>query len=329
MSKELQNLELFKEIQAEKFYQKKVDVANGIMEMGKILCETKEKLPHGEWLPWLEDSRVNFTERQARKYMKVYNELGNGNHRFPFDQISLRKLYALASAPEEIREDVVNNSTNSKELEENIKKYQEEKKKSKELEKQLKEQQDKHEKEIRKLEKENKELNEELDNKEPITITKTVEKIVEKQIIPEDYEELKEKAEDYDLLQYNNQALINALDKKESELKELKENEKSYKQALEQLKQTDELSKQLIDDNFKNANTGDFGELVSVGNFLKEINSIWEIASKFMYSDAVINQLDDETVQNSITGMAKKLQKIVDDLNNLAKTKKDIIIDIK
>lgn len=328
MSKELQNLELFKEVQAEKFYQKKVDVANGVMEMGKILCETKEKLPHGEWIPWLEDSRVGFSISSANKYMKIYNNLKD-EIRNGVTNLNVRKLYELASAPEETREDIINNSSNAKELEENIKKYQEEKKKTKELEKQLKEQQDKHEKKVRVLEKEIDELNEELDNKEPITITKTVEKIVEKKVIPEDYNELKERVEDYDILQYNNQALIEALDKKEVEIKELKENEKSYKQALEQLKQTDELSKQLISDNFKNANTGDFGELLAVGNFLKEINSIWEIASKFMYSDAIINQLEDKTVQNSISEMAKKLQKIVDDLNNLVKIKKDIIIDIE
>lgn len=128
MSKELQNLEVFKEVQAEKFYQKKVEVANGVMEMGKILCETKEKLPHGEWIPWLEDSRVGFKEANARKYMKVYNELGNGNYQFSFDQISLNKLYTLASAPEEIREDIINNSNSSEELGENIEKYKKQRK---------------------------------------------------------------------------------------------------------------------------------------------------------------------------------------------------------
>lgn len=122
MSKELLNLELFKEVQAEKFYQKKVDVANGIIEMGKILVETKEKLPHGEWMKWLEDSRVSFSQRSARYYMKIYKELGHKIIDGDFNGLSLRKLYALASAPEEIREDIINNSSSSEELGENIEK---------------------------------------------------------------------------------------------------------------------------------------------------------------------------------------------------------------
>ena len=134
MNKEIQNLETFKEVQAEKFYQKKVDVANGVMELGKILCETKDKLPHGEWIKWLEDSRVGFKERNAQRYMRIYNELGKNEMRHDMsylNELNLNKLYELASAPEEKREEIINNSKDSKELEENIKKLQEEKAKRK------------------------------------------------------------------------------------------------------------------------------------------------------------------------------------------------------
>ena len=96
----------FFEVQAEKFYQKKVEVARGVIELGQILIETKEKLPHGSWIKWLEDSRVNFSRRQSSKYMKIASELGNGNYQFPFDQLSLNKLYTLASAPEEVKEEL-------------------------------------------------------------------------------------------------------------------------------------------------------------------------------------------------------------------------------
>lgn len=68
----------------------------------------KENRNYHKFEQWLEDSRVNFTERQAQKYMKVYKELGNANHQFVFDQLSLNKLYTLASAPEEVKEDVAN-----------------------------------------------------------------------------------------------------------------------------------------------------------------------------------------------------------------------------
>ena len=103
------NLEvLFYEKQAEKFLQKKTDVARGVIELGKILIETKEKLPHGSWIKWLEDSRVGFTRKQAAKYMRISEELGDLNvtHQVTFDTLSLNKLYSLASAPEEVKEEV-------------------------------------------------------------------------------------------------------------------------------------------------------------------------------------------------------------------------------
>ena len=91
--------------------QKKVEVARGVIELGQILIETKKgfKGAKGEWTNWLEDGRVNFTPQQARKYMRVYNELGqNETSGFVLNDLSLNKLYTLASAPEEVKEDVAN-----------------------------------------------------------------------------------------------------------------------------------------------------------------------------------------------------------------------------
>lgn len=85
--------------------QKKVEVARGVIELGQILIETKEKLPHGSWIKWLEDSRVGFNRNQANKYIKIAKELSNVSYRDTFDQLSLNKLYTLASAPEEIKEE--------------------------------------------------------------------------------------------------------------------------------------------------------------------------------------------------------------------------------
>lgn len=69
--------------------------------------ETRVEKYDGNWIKWLEDSRVGFTERQSQKYMKITRELGNTNHRFVFDQLSLNKLYTLASAPEEVKRRVL------------------------------------------------------------------------------------------------------------------------------------------------------------------------------------------------------------------------------
>lgn len=120
----------FFEVQAEKFYQKKVEVARGVIELGQILIETKEKLPHGSWIKWLEDSRVGFNRNQANKYIKIAKELSNVSYRDTFDQLSLNKLYTLASAPEEVKEDVAN-SKDKEEAEKKIKEYEEQLKQEK------------------------------------------------------------------------------------------------------------------------------------------------------------------------------------------------------
>ena len=65
--------------------------------------ETRVVKYDGNWIKWLEDSRVNFSRRQSSKYMKIASELGNGNYQFPFDQLSLNKLYTLARELGQIR----------------------------------------------------------------------------------------------------------------------------------------------------------------------------------------------------------------------------------
>ena len=56
------------------------------------------------WIKWLEDSRVGFNRSQASKYMKIAENFKgemftSSKH---LDNLSLNKLYSLASAPEEI-----------------------------------------------------------------------------------------------------------------------------------------------------------------------------------------------------------------------------------
>ena len=103
MSDEITN-NTFYEVQAEKFYQKKVEVARGVIELGQILIDTKDgfKGQKGAWTEWLNDGRVGFTIFQANKYMKIARELGQNSYNVTIlDDLSMRKLYTLASAPEE------------------------------------------------------------------------------------------------------------------------------------------------------------------------------------------------------------------------------------
>ena len=47
-----------------------------ILTIGRCLTAAKQAIPHGEWLPWLNE-RVEFSERTARRFMKLYRECSN------------------------------------------------------------------------------------------------------------------------------------------------------------------------------------------------------------------------------------------------------------
>lgn len=81
----------------------------GVIELGQILIDTKEGLQHGQWIKWLEDSRVRFTRGNANRYMKIARELGDQipTSNVNLNLLSVNKLFVLASAPEEVKEEVI------------------------------------------------------------------------------------------------------------------------------------------------------------------------------------------------------------------------------
>lgn len=198
----------FFEVQAEKFYQKKVEVARGVIELGQILIDTKKKLSHGSWIKWLEDSRVGFTKQMANKYMRIARELGQmETSGFHLNNLSLNKLYTLASAPEEIKEDVAN-SKDKEEAEKKIKEYEE----------QLK--QEKLAKEV--LIKSNQELQEQLEKEKK---TKKTEYITNEVVVePSDYSFIKDRLHE---LECSNKALE---DEKDEEIERLNGELDKYRQ---------------------------------------------------------------------------------------------------
>ena len=213
----------FFEVQAEKFYQKKVEVARGVIELGQILIETKEKLPHGSWIKWLEDSRVGFSVQMANKYVRIARELGQiETTSFNLDVISLNKLYTLASAPEEVKEDVAN-SKDKEEAEKKIKEY----------EKQLKEEREAKETVIKNNEELQRQLEKEKKTKKTEYITNEV--VVE----PSDYSFIKDRLHE---LECSNKALEYT---KESLFEELEKIKNSNIEKDEQLKQYEQLNRKL------------------------------------------------------------------------------------
>ena len=81
-------------------------VAEDFMELGQRLCEAKELLPHGEWLPWLANN-VQFSERQAQKFMALARGY-EANPQLAAD-FGSEKAFALLDLPMEEREEIAKN----------------------------------------------------------------------------------------------------------------------------------------------------------------------------------------------------------------------------
>ena len=52
-------------------------INNGIFEIGRLLCEAKEVISHGEWGTWLKEN-VDYSDSTAQSFMKVYREFSDG-----------------------------------------------------------------------------------------------------------------------------------------------------------------------------------------------------------------------------------------------------------
>ena len=71
-----------------------------ILTIGRCLIEAKDMLPHGEWLPWLNE-RVEFSERTARNFMRLAREWTN---RQTLADLGASKALTLLALPPEERE---------------------------------------------------------------------------------------------------------------------------------------------------------------------------------------------------------------------------------
>lgn len=88
--------------------------AQGALKIGERLCEAKELLGHGEFLPWIKEE-FGWTDRTAQKLMAVYREFGDSQKSLfgpeintkTYSDLPVSKLYLLISVPESEREDFV------------------------------------------------------------------------------------------------------------------------------------------------------------------------------------------------------------------------------
>ena len=52
-------------------------IRSGVYEIGRLLCEAKASVPHGEWGTWLE-TNVAYSDSTAQNLMRIYRELSDG-----------------------------------------------------------------------------------------------------------------------------------------------------------------------------------------------------------------------------------------------------------
>ena len=74
-----------------------------ILTIGRCLIEAKDMLPHGEWLPWLNE-RVELSARAAQRFMRLAREWSNPT---TLSDLGASKALALLALPVEEREQFV------------------------------------------------------------------------------------------------------------------------------------------------------------------------------------------------------------------------------
>lgn len=101
------------------------------IEIGRRLCEAKNMLAHGEWLPWL-SRETDFSDRTAQRYMQAFEEYGAAQlgifgpetNATTLSDLPISKALALLSVPESEREafaaEVGAESMSTRELQEAI-----------------------------------------------------------------------------------------------------------------------------------------------------------------------------------------------------------------
>ena len=74
-----------------------------ILTIGKGLMEAKAVLPHGEWLPWLEE-KVEFSERVAQNFMRLARHYSNPN---TVSDLGASKALMMLALPDKDRDEFI------------------------------------------------------------------------------------------------------------------------------------------------------------------------------------------------------------------------------
>lgn len=177
----------------------KQQTAQNIIEIGRRLIQAKEALPHGKWETWLETS-VDFKKTTASKFMRVANEFANVQ---TYEHLTQSKIFALLDVPTEQREEFVSkphevdgqkktvDEMTTRELQRAIKERKQEQKQRLEAERRAKQAEEERQQLERKYQ-QSQRYAQELEARKP----KVVEKVIEKEVVPQDYHRLKSEVEE-------------------------------------------------------------------------------------------------------------------------------------
>lgn len=81
-------------------------VLTAACEIGKRLVEVKNGLPHGRFIPWLQEN-VEYSERQAQQMMALWEEYGKNPNPKALGALSVSQAVALLAAPAEVRDELI------------------------------------------------------------------------------------------------------------------------------------------------------------------------------------------------------------------------------
>ncbi|MGF3214575.1 DUF3102 domain-containing protein [Facklamia sp. P12945] len=247
-------------------------------EIGKRLKHIKENdLTHGNFMNWCE-TKLSISSKQVNKYIAVYEKFPNWKST---PNLGLENMYLIATLPEEQKQEQMQKIEQGEQP--TVRELQS-------LKKQLKQKD---------------EIINELSNQEPQTVTK----VVEKEVFPNDYHEIKTKVHQ---LQTTNQRLIEEHQKLLREKEEV--NEKSIK--YDELNEAIQASQGQLNQTQKK-----ISEYNDLHKLLKESNSFLSKASALVYSDLSSLAQSDPLVQQELNQLLNNLNRFTRDINDLLSQK--------
>ncbi|MGF3075699.1 DUF3102 domain-containing protein [Facklamia sp. P12955] len=247
-------------------------------EIGKRLKHIKENdLTHGNFMNWCE-TKLSISSKQVNKYIAVYENFPNWKST---PNLGLENMYLIATLPEEQKQEQMQKIEQGEQP--TVRELQS-------LKKQLKQKD---------------EIINELSNQEPQTVTK----VVEKEVFPNDYHEIKSKVSQ---LQITNQRLI------EEHQKLLREQEEVNKKSIKY----DELNEAIqASQGQLNQTQKKISEYNDLHKLLKESNSFLSKASALVYSDLSSLAQSDPLVQQELNQLLNNLNRFTRDINDLLSQK--------